>query len=94
MIDEKSYENILVYNVSYKTLIDAKLLHVRFDKIDELIRVYDGVRYSVLFRNKKYDFIYNRIRYLIGVTNGIVYAISYNYAKIKLDSNEKSNNFP
>ena len=24
LIDEKSYENILVYNISYKTLIDAK----------------------------------------------------------------------
>ena len=87
-------KNILVYNVSYKTLVDAKLLHVSLDKIDGLIRVYDGVRYSVLFGNEKYDFIYNRIRYLIGVKNGIVYAISYNYAKIKLDSNQKSNDFP
>ena len=94
MIDEKSYENISVYKVSYETLIDAKLLHVRFDKIDGFIRVYDGVRYSVLFGNEKHDFIYNRIRYLIGVKNGIAYVISYNYAKIKLDSNEKSNNFP
>ena len=32
--DEKSYENILVYNISYKTLIDAKPLLIRFDEID------------------------------------------------------------
>ena len=30
-------------------------------------RVYDGTTYLVLFRGEKYDFIYNRIRYLIGV---------------------------
>ena len=37
LIDEKSYQNILVYNISYKTLIDAKPLRIRFDKIDEFI---------------------------------------------------------
>ena len=49
LIHEKSYENILVYNISYKTLIDSKPLHIRFDKINEFIRVYDGTRYLVLF---------------------------------------------
>ena len=33
-----------------------------------------------------YDFIYNRIRYLIGVKRGITYVVSHNYAKIKVDS--------
>ena len=32
------------------------------------------------------DSIYIRIRYLIGVKNGITNMISHNYAKIKLDS--------
>ena len=54
--------------------------------MDGFIRVYDGTRYLVLFRSKKYDFIYNRIRYLINVKSGIIYIISYNYAKIKVDS--------
>ena len=44
-MDEKSYENILSCNISYKTLIDAKPLHVRFNKTDGFIRVYDGKRY-------------------------------------------------
>ena len=35
-IDENSCENILIYNISYKTLINAKPLHTRFDKIDLL----------------------------------------------------------
>ena len=47
LIDEKSYKNILVYKISYKSLIDSKPLHIRFDKIDEFFRVYDGTRYFV-----------------------------------------------
>ena len=66
-LDEKSYENILIYDISYKTLIGAKPLLVRFNKIERFIRVYDGTRYLVLFGGEKYDFIYNGIRYLLGV---------------------------
>ena len=36
LVGENSCENILIYNISYKTLINAKLLHIRFDKIDLL----------------------------------------------------------
>ena len=39
LIDEKSHENILIYDISYKTLIDPKPLHIRFAKIDEFIRI-------------------------------------------------------
>ena len=59
-IGEKSHENILVFNISYKTSVDCKPLHIRFD--NGFIRVYDGTRYLVLFGRKKYDSIYNRIR--------------------------------
>ena len=31
------------------------------------IRDYDGTKYLVLFRLEKYDAIYDRIRYLIGL---------------------------
>ena len=87
LVDEKSYKNILAYDISYKTLNGAKPLRIRFDKIDGfIIRVYDGTRYLVLFGGEKYDFIYNRIRYFIEVKSGITYAISRNYAKIKVNS--------
>ena len=85
-MDEKSYENVLVYNISYKSVIGAELLRIRFDKRDGFIRVYDGIRYLVLFKGEKYDFIYNKFRYLIGVKSGITYVISHNYAKVKVDS--------
>ena len=49
LLDEKLYDNILVYDISHKTLIGSKPLRIRFDKIDGLIRVYDGTRYLVLF---------------------------------------------
>ena len=37
LIDEKTYKNILVYNISHKTLIDAKPLRIRFNKINRFI---------------------------------------------------------
>ena len=40
-INEKSYKNIWVYDFSYKTLIGAKPLSIRFDKISGFVRVYD-----------------------------------------------------
>ena len=65
LLNEISYGNILVYNVSYKTLIGVKPLRVRDDQVYEFIRIYDGNRYLVLFRSEKYDPICNRIGYLI-----------------------------
>ena len=56
------------------------------NKINRFIRNYDGTRYLVFFGDKKYDFIYNRIRHLIGVKSGIICVKSYNSAKIKVDS--------
>ena len=55
LIDEKSLQSILIYNISHKTLIDSKPLHSRFDKIDGLIRIYDGIRYLTMFGSEKYD---------------------------------------
>ena len=79
-LDEKSNKNILVNDMSYKTLIGGNPLRIRFDKADKLIRVYDRTRYSVLLAGETYDFIYNRIRYLIGVKS------THNYAKVIVDS--------
>ena len=53
LIDENSYENILVYNISYKSLIDSKPWRIRFDKLDGFIRVYDRTKYLVLIRSEK-----------------------------------------
>ena len=84
LIKKKRYKNILVYNISYKTLIDAKPLRCGVDKINGFIRVYDGNKYLILC--EKHDFIYNKIRYLIRVKSGITDVVSHNYAKMKPDS--------
>ena len=44
LLDEKPHENILIYDISYRTLIGAKPLRIRLDKIDRFIKVYDGTR--------------------------------------------------
>ena len=62
---------------SYKT--------IRIDKIDGFIKVYDGIRYLVIFDHWLYDEIYNRIRYLIGEKIGITNSINYFFARIGID---------
>ena len=44
-IDENSHENILIYDISYKTIIDPKPLRIRFFRTDGIIRIYDETRY-------------------------------------------------
>ena len=86
LIDEKSPENTFIYDISYKTLIYSKLLHIRFDKVDGFIRIYDKTGHLTLFRSDKYDGIYNRIRYLMSLKSGIIYIFSHYFANIKFDS--------
>ena len=47
--DAKSHENILIYDIPHKTLIDPKSLCIRFDKIDEFVRT----GYLTLFGSEK-----------------------------------------
>ena len=42
LLDKKLYENISVYNISYKTLTGPKPLRIRFDKIHRFIISLDG----------------------------------------------------
>ena len=59
---KKKYENILIHDISYKTTFMGSIpLRIRFDKIDGFIKIYDGIRYLVLF-SYLYDEICNRIK--------------------------------
>ena len=53
LLDEKSYENILVYNITYKNLISGNIFRISFDKTDRFTRVSEGARYLVLFGAEK-----------------------------------------
>ena len=91
---KKSHGNILIYSISYKTLIWAKPLCIRFDKTGGFIRIYDGTTHLRLLHTEKYDYyiyiymmyIYDSIRCLINLKSSITYISSQHFAKIKVDS--------
>ena len=76
----------MIYDISYKNLIGPKTWRIKIDKIDGLVRIYDGTRYLTVFGSEKYDTIYDRIRYLISLKSGITYVFTHFFAKIKVDS--------
>ena len=75
LLDEKSYENILVSNILYKKFMDEKPLSIRFDKVDGVIKVYGGIRYLEIFNlygvinvridSRIYNTSFDMINYLI-----------------------------
>ena len=75
LLDEKLYENILVHNVLYKKCMDAKPLHIRFDKVDRIIKIYDWIRYLELsdscnevyyeINSRIYKELFDKVNYLI-----------------------------
>ena len=73
LIDKKSHENILIYDILDKIVINPKPLCIICDQIDGFIRIYD-------------ETIYNRISYLISLKSGITYIFSHYFAKIEVDS--------
>ena len=72
----------MIYDISYKTLIDSKLFLIRFDKIDGFIRICDGTRDLTFFGSEKYEAIYNRISYFINQKSDTTYIFSHYIAVI------------
>ena len=70
-MDEKSYQNILIYDVLCKILTGAKTLCFIFDKVDGVTRYYDDPKCLLLFSLEKHNAIYDRIRYFAGSKSGI-----------------------
>ena len=57
LLDEKSYETILIYNVLYKTLTGSKPMRIIYNMVDSVIRDYGGTKYLVLFGSERNDAI-------------------------------------
>ena len=72
----ESYENILTYDISYKTSMGAKSLRIRYDKTHGL------TKYLVLFDHGWFDKICDKIKYLIG--KKVLLQVAFNH---KIDSN-------
>ena len=89
LLDEKSYENLSINDVAYKTLYGAKPLRIIFDMVDGYIRKYDKTKYLSLFHSgEKYEIICVRIRYLIMLKSIIPEVYSHKYTKIKINSDD------
>ena len=73
----KIYENILIYNISCKTTVGVKPLGIWFDNIDGFIKIYDGIRYLVLFGSEKYNAVYNRTRYFISEKSDLTNSVNH-----------------
>ena len=69
LLDKKLYKennkNILSYEISYKTSTGAKPLGIWLNKIDGFIKIYNKIRYLVLFDYSYCDKIFDRAKYLI-----------------------------
>ena len=86
-IKQKIYENISVYDISYKTSMGQKLLRIRFDKIDGFIRVSGSeFKYLVLFDNGLFDKICDKIKYFISEKIDIADSNNHNFWEIRIDS--------
>ena len=65
LLEKKSFENILIYDISYKAFMGVKPLSIRFDEVYGVIKIYDGTRYLQLFGSWFYRRIDDRMNYLI-----------------------------
>ena len=61
-------------------------MSIRFNEGDWFIKIYDRVRYLVLFDYGWFDKFWNRIKYLIREKSGITDSINHNFTKIRIDS--------
>ena len=87
LLNKKLYENVSVYNISYKTPTSPKPLRIRFDKIDGFIMVLDvKIKHLVLFDYGLLDKICDKTRYLISKKSDNANSINYNFENIKIDS--------
>ena len=89
LLDEKSCKtcnNLLIYDILYKTFTSSIPLHIRFNKIDGFIKICDRIRYLVLFNHGWCDKISDRNRYLISERSCIIDSINHNFGRITIDS--------
>ena len=59
-------------------------LRIGFDKIDELINIYDGIRYLVILNLSRFDEICDSIKYPISKKSDITNSFNHNFARIRI----------
>ena len=66
--------------------MDTKPSRIWFNKVDKFIKMYDGIRYLVMYDYNRYNEIYYMIRYLISEKSSIENSINQIFARIIIDS--------
>ena len=66
--------------------MDTKPSRIWFNKVDKFIKMYDGIRYLVMYDYNRYNAIYYIIRYLISEKSSIENSINQIFARIIIDS--------
>ena len=75
--------------------MDAKPLRIRFNKVDRIINIYNGIRYLELSNSYNlykevyytiYNAIFDWINYLISQKSGITDSFNHNFVRIRVDS--------
>ena len=77
-------ENNLAYKILYKEFIDAKLFCIWFDKMDGVIKIYNGIRYLELSNSYNINYrihnkIFDKINYLITIKSDDKYSMNFNF---------------
>ena len=92
LLHEKLYkkrnENILVYDILYKTSIGVETVRIKFNKIEGFIKIHDKIRYLVLFNYSYCNKMCYEIKYLLIEKGGITDSINQNFARIRIDSDD------
>ena len=84
-MNKNKYENILIYDISYKTFMGRKSLRIRFNKINGFIKIYEGIRYLILYNYERYNAIYDKMKYLLSEKSGVTDSINHNFTRIRTD---------
>ena len=59
LLNEKLHKKTLIYDVSYKIFMGKKPLRIRFAKINWFIKVYNEIKYLIIFYYWLYDEFYH-----------------------------------
>ena len=79
----------MIYDISLQIFDWYKPLRIIFNKVDGIIKYYDGTKYLIaLFSFQKYNAIFNRMRYFLSLESDISYVVFYDYEKAKIYSDD------
>ena len=84
-MNKNKYENILIYDISFKTFMGRKSLRIRFNKINGFIKIYEGIRYLILYNYERYNAICDKMKYLLSEKSGVKDSINHNFTRIRTD---------